>query len=54
MSKYKKGVMFAATVKVHMYSPNNLRDKPSPISAEYCNDCGYILAFYVDELKNLK
>ncbi|GAB6441610.1 hypothetical protein bcgnr5369_04660 [Bacillus cereus] len=46
--------MFSGVAKVNMYSPNNLRDKPSPMSAEYCGDCGYVLAFYVDEPKTLK
>lgn len=44
----KKGLMGATVGQVYLYPENNLRNKPSSISAEYCKDCGYILSFYVD------
>lgn len=36
----KKGVMGASFGQVQMF-PENIRGKSSPISAEYCNECGY-------------
>ncbi|MFE3576782.1 acetyltransferase [Lysinibacillus sp. NPDC059133] len=50
----KKGVMGATVGQVFMYAEKNVRKKPSPISAEYCRNCGYILSFYVDEPENLE
>lgn len=48
----KKGTIGASFGQVHMF-PENKRGTSSPISAEYCNDCGYILSFYVDRPKNV-
>ncbi|WP_110927757.1 acetyltransferase [Bacillus massiliglaciei] len=50
----KKGTMGATVGQVHMYPENNLRKRPSPISAEYCGNCGYIVSFYVDRPKDLE
>jgi len=49
----KKGVMGASFGQVQMF-PENKRGKSSPILAEYCNECGYILSFYVDNPKNVE
>ncbi|WP_442602841.1 acetyltransferase [Paenibacillus sp. KN14-4R] len=49
----KKGVIRASNALVHMFPLNNLRSKSSSISADYCNDCGYVLSLFVDEPKNL-
>ncbi|MEQ2468630.1 MULTISPECIES: hypothetical protein [Bacillaceae] len=49
----KKGVMAASVGQVHMYPEKNLSQKPSPISAEYCGNCGYIMSLYVETPKNL-
>ncbi len=48
----KKGVMGASFGQVQMF-PENIRGKSSPISAEYCNKCGYIIALYVEDPKNV-
>ncbi|MBK3495839.1 acetyltransferase [Viridibacillus sp. YIM B01967] len=50
----KKGVMHAAAVTLQMVPANKPKGKSSPISAEYCNDCGYIASLYVVEPKNLE
>ncbi|WP_400242119.1 acetyltransferase [Niallia sp. JL1B1071] len=49
----KKGVMAATVGQVHMYPEKKLGKKSSPISAEYCGNCGYIMSFYVDKPENL-
>lgn len=49
----KKGVMGATVGQVHMYPEKNLSRKPSPISANYCRNCGYVLSLYVDKPENL-
>lgn len=49
----KKGVLGASFGQVHMF-PENKRGKSSPISAEYCNDCGYILSLYINNPKNVE
>lgn len=49
----KKGVMGASFGQVLMF-PENIRGKSSPISAEYCNECGYILSFHVDDPKHVE
>ena len=41
----KKGVMGDSFGQVQMF-PENIRGKSSPISAEYCNECGYMIALY--------
>ncbi|ETT87429.1 acetyltransferase [Viridibacillus sp. FSL R5-0477] len=50
----KKGVLHSGAVILQMVPASNTRGKSSPVSAEYCNDCGYIEALYVTELKNLQ
>lgn len=48
----KKGIIGASLGQVHMF-PEHKRGASSPISTNYCNDCGYILSLYVDNPKNL-
>lgn len=49
----KKGTLASSFVPVQM-APEHKRGTASPISSEYCNDCGYILSFYVDNPKNVR
>lgn len=49
----KKGTLSSSFVPVQMF-PEQKRGTASPISAEYCNDCGYILSFYVENPKDVK
>ncbi|MDY0404157.1 acetyltransferase [Virgibacillus sp. 179-BFC.A HS] len=49
----KKGSLASSFVPVQMF-PEHKRGTASPISAEFCNDCGYILALYVDNPKDVK
>ena len=49
----KKGALASSFVPVQMF-PEHKRGTASPISAEYCNDCGYVLSLYVDNPKNVK
>lgn len=49
----KKGVIGASFGQVQML-PENKRGKSSPISGEYCNECGYVLSLYVDNPKNIE
>jgi len=49
----QKGVISASFGKVQMF-PENRRGKSSPILADYCDECGYILSLYVDNPKNVE
>lgn len=49
----KKGVMGASFGQVQMF-PEKKRGKSSPVSAEYCNKCGYVLSLYVEDPKNVE
>lgn len=49
----RRGVLSSSFMPVQMF-PEHKRGTASPISAEYCNDCGYILSFYVDNPKDIK
>lgn len=49
----KKGILAASYMPVQMF-PEHKRGTSSPVSAEYCNDCGYILSLYVNNPKNVK
>lgn len=49
----KKGILASSFVPVQM-APAHKRGAASPISSEYCNDCGYILSFYVDNPKDVR
>lgn len=49
----KKGKLGSPLGQVQMF-PENYRGKSSPISAEYCNNCGYVLSLYVDNPTNVE
>lgn len=49
----QKGVMGASFGQVQMF-PENKRGKSSSISANYCNECGYVLSLFVDNSKNVE
>lgn len=49
----KKGALSSSFGQVHMF-PENQRGKSSPISADYCNNCGYVLSLYVDNPTNIE
>lgn len=49
----KKGALASSFVPVQMF-PEHYRGTASPISAKYCNDCGFILSFYVTNPKDVK
>lgn len=46
-AEIKHGKLGSSFGAVQMF-PEQMRGPSSPISAEYCQDCGYILASYVD------
>jgi len=48
----KKGALGASFGQVQML-PENKRGPSSSVSANYCSECGYILALYVDHPKNI-
>jgi len=48
----KKGTPASSFVPVQLFPKQN-RGTGSPITAEYCNDCGYIVSFYVDNPKDI-
>lgn len=50
----KKGLFHSSAVMLQMVSANKPKGKSSPVSAEYCNNCGYIESLYVSEPKNLE
>lgn len=49
----KKGFLGAGVQMVRMF-PEERRGASSPVSAEYCNDCGYIVSLFVDQPKNVR
>ncbi|HZW68023.1 MAG TPA: acetyltransferase [Pseudogracilibacillus sp.] len=50
--KINKSVLATSLGQVHMLAENK-RGKSSPITADYCNSCGYILSLYVENPNNL-
>lgn len=50
----KQGVLHSGAVILQMVPASNTRGKSSPVSAEYCNNCGYIEALYVIKPQNLQ
>lgn len=49
----KKGVLGTGFKFVHMFSFDQLKNKPSRITSYYCSNCGYILGSYVDKPADL-
>ena len=50
----KQGVLHSGAVILQMVPASNTKGKSSPVSAEYCNNCGYIEALYVTKPQNLQ
>jgi len=49
----KKGFLGAGVQMVRMF-PEQRSGASSPVSAEYCHDCGYIVSLFVDQPKNVR
>lgn len=53
-NQIEKGIIRAGNgAVVHMFSYNNPRSKSSPISSDYCSNCGYVLGLYVENPTNI-
>ncbi|KAB7673194.1 PF20097 family protein [Bacillus sp. B1-b2] len=53
-SEIKKGIIHAGNGVVHMFPYDNPKSRSSPLTSYYCSECGYVLAIYVENPKNLE